>query len=112
MINGPSSYVDSVDLKVLRGAGDSVAVAALRILDPQRPPTEIQISSLVDMLNVAFENIALIKDPDDRIPGVSLFMLRNVGTNRFSPTLNTKIEKMIEMLTALRVRVTTSAGRK
>lgn len=98
-------YIDALDLKQLRRSGDAVAVVILKLLVSKWPPSGAQTSGILQVFGEAFSDVELVHDPDQRLPTVSLFILRNLATATYSAKLKGEIKQTTDKLLAARLKL-------
>ena len=57
------------------------------------------------LIDTAFEEPEMIQDPEDRIPGVTLFFLNAIADGNYAAEFKLKIARSIDRLTRLRAGV-------
>ena len=93
-------FIEGHDIKRLRWAGDSTAVAMTKVISDHKITKE-QIDSAVYILNAAFSDATGIEFAPDREPRSALFVLRYLDLCTTDPALKAKIAQASERLARL-----------
>jgi hypothetical protein len=103
-------YMTGFDVHQIMRAGDSVTVIALKVIDPSKIRTEVIVSRMMSLIAIAFKDLEFIENPDDRIPGVTLFFLNDLSEREYSADLKRQISQTRDFLVGVRRKVVSSGN--